>query len=169
MRLPGGVVETRFVEPSTGTFDDWVAEMEAKRTPEEPLRVVESVTIDESGLLTLDLRQVPSSRFRIVGSAYCVTEAERAEFGATDYLLKREPDNENDTNAVAVFGKGRKVGYLSAAKAAAIAATLDGLGFEVYQVGGTAVLGNSVRLWVDIPKSADLRLFVAGRNGGAMH
>ncbi|TFD11409.1 hypothetical protein E3T35_09325 [Cryobacterium sp. TMT1-2-2] len=162
VKLPGGVVETRYTDRWTGTFDDWVAEMEAKLGPEELIPALEKVTIDTTALRALDLRDLPSTRFRIVGSSYCVTEDERALYGGTDYLLKREPDNGSDANAVAVFGQGRKVGYLSAAKAASLAELLDGLDFDAFQVGGTSVLGNSIRLWVDVPKVAALRLFVAG-------
>ena len=161
VKLPRGVVETRYTDPSNGTFDDWVAEMEAKRSPEELIPEMEKVTIDTTALRALDLRDLPSMRFRIVGLSYCVTEDERALYGGTDYLLKREPDNENDINAVAVFGQGRKVGYLSAAKAVSLASLLDEVDFDVFQVGGTSVLGNSIRLWIDIPKAAALRRYVA--------
>ena len=124
---------------------------------ENPIKVA---TVDPSSLRVLDLREVPSTRMRIKGSANWVTAEERSAFGGTGYLLVREPNNEHDSCAVAVYGKGRKVGYVSATKAAALAPILDPLQFDAFSVGGTSVIENSIRLWVDMPKLPDLRQFV---------
>lgn len=139
------------------------------RVPEgraEPVQKAESqpasvkkVMLDEVGLSVLDLRELPSSRFRIVGSAYWVTDSGRYKHGGNDYLLVREPKNKWDANAVAVYGKGRKVGHLTEAKSAALAPIFDELGFGAYRVGGTAPAPKSIRMWVDIPAIPKLRAF----------
>jgi hypothetical protein len=124
---------------------------------ESPVKVAK---FDLEALATLDLREVPSTRMRIKGSANCVTDSARAKFGGTEYLLVREPDNEFDTSAVAVYGKGRKVGYLSSVKAAALAPILDPLAFDAFIVGGASVFENSILLWADVLNLAQLRQFV---------
>lgn len=126
----------------------------------EPRSVgVKRVVLAEAGLPVLDLRGLPSSRFRIVGSAYWVTDAGRHKHGSSEYLLVREPRNQWDANAVAVYGKGRKVGYLTQAKAAALAPIFDGLPYDAFRVGGAPPSGNSITMWVDIPALPKLRKF----------
>ncbi len=127
---------------------------------------IQDETVDVASLRVLDLRELPSIRMRIKGSANWVSDLERAKFGGTDYLLVREPNNEYDDSAVAVHGKGRKVGYVSAAKAAGLAPILDSLPFNAFEVSGTSVIENSIRLWVDVPKIAELRQFVKVRDAG---
>lgn len=127
---------------------------------EPPVKVA---TFDRAGKEVLDLREVDSTRMRIVGSANWVTNEERAVYGGQEYLLVREPDNEHDGSAVAVYGKGRKIGYLSAARAASIAPQLDELSADAYTVGGTTVLGGTVRLWVNVPRTPALRAYVQTR------
>ena len=127
---------------------------------------VKSETVDTSSLRILDLRELSFIRMRIKGSANWVSDKERAKFGGTEYLLVREPENSHDTSAIAVHGKGRKVGYVSAAKVAALAPLLDPLPFDAFRVGGTSVIENSIRLWVDIPKIAELRQFLKTSNAG---
>jgi hypothetical protein len=132
---------------------------EAKRETAPKAAGVKKVMLEEEGLSVLDLRELPCSRFRIVGSAYWVTDSGRYKHGGNEYLLVREPKNKWDANAVAVYGKGRKVGYLTEAKAAALAPTFDALNFDAYRVGGAAPEGNSTRMWVDIPALPRLRTF----------
>lgn len=119
---------------------------------------VREVHLDDQ-LPTIDLRSLPAARFRIVGTAYWLRNSERARYGGQRYVLVREPENEHDANAVAVFGKGRKVGHLSAAKAAAVASELDRLGAAGFVVSGASVSPQSSRLWVDIPRLPALRSF----------
>jgi hypothetical protein len=153
-------------EPTTaddrGSFDDWVAEMDAKHAKaERAFRRKEQVTedgIDET-LPTIDLRALASQRLRIVGVANYLSERDRGVFGGDEYQLVREPENPHDGNAVAVYGRGRKVGYLSAAKAASLAPHLDRLGEAAFTVGGTSVTETSTRLWVDLPRVPELRAF----------
>lgn len=71
--------------------------------------------------------------------------------------MVREPKNKWDTNAVAVYGKGRKVGHLSEAKVAALAPILDQLSFDAYRVTGAAPADNSIRMWIDVPAVPKLR------------
>jgi hypothetical protein len=135
-----------------------VEEAEPTRGPTK-VAGIKKVMIDEGAMSILDLRELPSSRFRIVGSAHWVTDSGRYKQGGNDYLLVREPRNRWDANAVAVYGKGRKVGHLTEAKAAALAPIFDELGFGAYRVGGTAPAPNSIRMWVDLPALPKLRTF----------
>ncbi|MCC6497897.1 MAG: hypothetical protein IT193_16720 [Propionibacteriaceae bacterium] len=122
----------------------------------EPLRVR---TVNVAALRVVDLSGLDSVRTRIKGSGYCVTDAGRKLYGGTEYLLIPEPDNPIDPSAVAVYGKGRRVGYLSTARAGTIAPILTRLGADGYRVTGTGTTPNSVVLWVDVPKVAGLRKF----------
>jgi hypothetical protein len=117
--------------------------------------------VDFAKLRVVDLTGLDSIRTRIRGSMYAITDAERRRYSGSDYLLIREPDNPADSNAVAVYGRGRRVGYVSTAKAAMLAPLLDGLDGDAFKVGGagTGEVGNS-RLWVDLPKVDALRAFV---------
>jgi hypothetical protein len=162
MTGPDGVSTVREVMPSNdgGTFDEWVAEQEQKRRRLRsggPAKIV-AAHLDEH-LPRIDLRELPSSRFRIVGTAHWVTDAERARHSGQEYQLVREPENEYDASAVAVYGRGRKVGYLSAAKAAGVAPELDRLGEAAFIVSGDSVSEQSIRMWVDIPRLPGLRAF----------
>jgi hypothetical protein len=111
-----------------------------------------------------DLRDLPSIRTRVKGSAFVVSDANRERFGGTEYELRREPTNPHDSHAVAVYGQGRKVGYISAAKAASVAPLLDALPEVAFVVGGAGVESNSIRLWVDVPSIPALRQYVKGRS-----
>lgn len=118
-------------------------------------------TIEMADLRIVDLAELPSLRTRIKGSAYWVTDAERRRHGGNEYLLVRERDNEHDPNAVAVYGRGRKVGSLSTAKAAALVPSLDRLSADAYRVTGAGTNAQSIRLWVDLPRTPVLRGFAA--------
>lgn len=161
---PDGSTDVRDVRPNAdgGSFDEWVAEQQekARRIRSGGPAKIAAVHLEE-GLTRVDLRGLPSSRFRIVGTAHWVTDAERRTYSAQEYELVREPNNEHDTRAVAVYGRGRKVGYLSAAKAAGLAPELDRLGEAAFVVGGDSVTEHSIRMWVDIPRLPALRAFRA--------
>ncbi|UXN21421.1 HIRAN domain-containing protein [Curtobacterium flaccumfaciens] len=131
------------------------ADQDEPRSASNGLRVSE-VYLDQQ-LPTIDLRSLPASRFRIVGTMYWLRDDERARYGGQRYVLVREPENVHDLNAVAVFGKGRKIGHLSAAKAAALAGELDRLGPAEFVVRGATVSPESSRLWIDIPRVSALR------------
>lgn len=106
---------------------------------------VKQELIDVPALKVLDLKHIDSTRMRIVGSAHWVSDTAREQFGATAYLLVREPNNRHDSTAVAVYGQGRKVGYVSAAKAAALTQILIDAPFDAFLVGGASTLGSSIR------------------------
>jgi hypothetical protein len=137
-----------------------------EREAEPKVAGVKKVVLDEAGLSVLDLRDLPSSRLRIVGSGFWVTDAGRYKHGGSEYLLVREPKNKWDANAVAVYGKGRKVGHLSEAKAAALAPIFDELSFDAYRVGGAPPADNSIRMWVDVPAIPKLRTFAKSLGKG---
>jgi hypothetical protein len=143
--------------PPYVVVDKWG--LEPEQEPRPKAAGVKKVMLDEAAVSILDLRELPSSPFRIVGSAYWVTDSGRYEHGGTEYLLVREPKNKWDANAVAVYGKGRKVGHLTEAKAAALAPIFDELGYGAYWVGGTGPAPNSMRMWVDLPALPKLRAF----------
>lgn len=121
---------------------------------------VKVVRIDTARVVVVDLREIDSVRMRVKGVAHWITFDERARFGGQEYLLVREPDNAADASAVAVYGKGRKVGFVSASRAASIAPLLDTLGADAYRVGGAGESEHSSVLWVDVPKLDGLRRFV---------
>lgn len=168
IKRPGGLIETKVWDEAYRTRRDAEAEprLSALAEDDSPKRErVKKVTLDLDAVRVLDLRSVPSSRKRIVGSFGWVTDAGRETHGGTEYLLVREPRNKFDANAIAVYGKGRKVGYISAAKGAAFTPILDPLPFDAFLVSGAGVEFNSIRLWVDLPGLPALRAFVKG--GGA--
>jgi len=111
-----------------------------------------------------DLRSLDSTRMRIKGIGNYVGWNERRAVGGTTYVLVREPDNPHDSCAVLVLSDGRKVGYVSAARAKILAPLFDSLGSAGYLVGGTGPSDESVQLWVDIPKADVLRAFVKSQS-----
>ncbi|MCF4121730.1 HIRAN domain-containing protein [Antribacter sp. KLBMP9083] len=124
---------------------------------------VKVVTVDTTSLRILDLTDLESTRTRIKGPARWLRDGERKEFGGREYLLIREPDNEADASAVAVFStKGRKVGHLSASRAASLSPILDAVDAGAFRVTGTGTTPNSTQLWVDVPKMDPLRRRLRG-------
>jgi hypothetical protein len=115
--------------------------------------------VDE--LSIMDLRTLEARRLRIVGSSYVCSDRDRKVYGGTQYLLVRESDNRADSNAVAVYGKGRQLGYASSSKAGALGPLLDRLGADAYLVNGASVTDASIKLWVDLPTLPALRAYVA--------
>ncbi|MGG7507556.1 HIRAN domain-containing protein [Plantibacter sp. YIM 135249] len=124
---------------------------------------VSVATIDTAALQILSLEQLPSIRARIKGSFGCVSDEERERYSAQRYLLVREPTNSHDENAIAIYGRGRKVGYVSAAKAAALAPLLDPLPYDAFSVGGAGTSDSSIQMWVDLPRMPELRNYLRGQ------
>ncbi|QWT25160.1 HIRAN domain-containing protein [Subtercola sp. PAMC28395] len=137
---------------------------EVEQATEAKVLKANSSTVEESKMTVGDLRNLECVRTRIKGSAYYVTDSERAVFGGTEYLLVREPDNQYDANAIGIYGKGRKVGHVSAAKAGSMAELLDLAGADAYKVAGTSVSETSMTLWIDLPKLPALRIYVKSRS-----
>lgn len=129
--------------------------------PDQP-GMIPPVTLTVSN--PTDLRSLDSTRMRIKGVGNYVGWDERRAVGGTEYVLVREPDNSHDPCAVLVLSDGRKVGYVSAARAKILAPLFDSLGSAGYIVGGTGPSDESVQLWVDIPKADVLRAFVKSRS-----
>lgn len=134
--------------------------IESDRAPAEPL-VVRSRRVNVDELRVMDLSELESVRLRVRGSAHSVSDAERRRQGGGEYLLIREPDNEVDPTAVAVYGmRGRRVGYVSATRGAMLAPLLAELDADAFKVSGEGATKHSVVLWVDVPKADGLRRFV---------
>lgn len=127
---------------------------------------VETVTLPSCDFSVLDLRELQTVRARIVGSGFWVTTHERTVYGGMDYLLVREPENKHDENAVAIYGKGRKVGYVTTSKAAAMSSLLEAMGYDRYLIGGAGVDPNSSKLWADLPSIPALRKFAKNHVAG---
>lgn len=129
----------------------YAAERAAQVTPSK---------LDPAALAVVDLTGIDAVRMRIKGITYALHDNERARFGGTDYLLVREPNNAHDPHAIAVYGRGRRVGYVAASRAAALAPLLDSLEGDAFLVGGAVVTeGRTPRLWVDVPRVPALRAF----------
>lgn len=115
-------------------------------------------TVDYSTLRVRDLTGLDAKRLRIRGTYAYIPDTRRVEFGGTEYLLMREPRNTHDSSAIAIYGHQRKVGYVSAAKAAALAPLLDQLDdCDGFVVRAASTSDSSIRLWVDLPTLPALR------------
>lgn len=90
---------------------------------------------------------------RVVGVFDALTLRQREKQHAGQWVLRREPDNPLDPNAIAVFIGAQKIGYLSAAKARGYAPILDKIGGPI-AVSGTQV---GITFHVDLPDLNDLR------------
>ncbi|TQL72764.1 HIRAN domain-containing protein [Enteractinococcus coprophilus] len=80
--------------------------------------------------VAIDLRHDAERVFRVVGSSHWVDPDTMGKYVADYFFLHREPENEYDTNAVAVYGGDRKFGYLKAAAAAEYAPLFDQIGSD---------------------------------------
>ena len=155
------IVETYTPEQTAARVAAYRLELEA-REPVPRVRATDGVkkkTVDVAKLRVLDLRSIPATQYRIVGSAYSVTQAGLYAHGADQYLLIREPRNKHDLNAVAVYGKGRRVGYATRTKAAMLAPILDPLPYDAFLVNGTG-MGAEKQMQVGIPAAAALQKFL---------
>ena len=80
--------------------------------------------------VAIDLRNDADRVFRIVVSAHWVDSETMGRYAADYFFLHREPDNDYDANAVAVYGGDRKFGYLEASAAADYAPLFDQVGTD---------------------------------------
>lgn len=135
--------------------------VERTRSVPEPLRnesVTENndltVVYKETPDVLVDLRKDAERSLRVVGSGYWVEKEVIVRFLSGFFFLYREPDNEFDENAVAVYGGERKFGYLSAATAAQYAPLLD-------QIGSHFIVNRDDkdrdRMWLRLPRIPKLR------------
>lgn len=115
-----------------------------------------------TSLEVIDLTALEWTLMRVRGTASYTYDRHRAGSTATRWLLFREPRNRHDVNAVAIHTvDGRKVGYVSAKRAALIAPLLDRLVGGAYLVGGVGATPETTTLHVDLPRVPVLREFAA--------
>lgn len=103
-----------------------------------------------------DLAALPARGMRVVGNSFWVTWEERRKYSGNCYVLVREPHHSTDQNAIAVYCKGRKVGYIPTATAQRYAPLLDTLPAEGFAVGGQGV-GSGSKMTVNLPTTPALR------------
>ncbi|MCR2785064.1 MULTISPECIES: HIRAN domain-containing protein [unclassified Microbacterium] len=132
----------------------------------EHLRNLLSLRAHEHATLP-DLRGLETVRARVEGTHYLAHDRERSHDGDRMYVLRREPRNKRDMSAIAVYARGRAVGYVSATRAAAIAPLLDRLGGAAV-INGLGSESGSSRLWVDLPEEEALLGFVRSYEGDAI-
>lgn len=124
-------------------------------------------TLDIKSMRRVDLRAVESMRAKVTGIKYAISYGERSKFGSKAYALVPEPENKHDPLAVAVYARGgRRVGYVSAGRAAMLAPLLAEIDGDAFIVGGTGMTESSSSLWVDLPRIPALRKYVAAHAVG---
>jgi hypothetical protein len=117
--------------------------------------------IRESSLDCVDLTAIPGIATRIVGQFAWLADHERDRYHADTYLLVREPGNVYSADAIAVFGRGRKVGYVPEGRAKGLAPLLDSIAGDAFIVASGEARG--ARHQVVLPRVPALRAFAAGR------
>lgn len=146
-----------------GVFDvtDEVLRINERRDRASAPRVSRKVVaVDDMRLL--DLRHLDATPLKLRGVSHYVSEAGRSKHGSSELVLKREPSNPHDAFAVAVYGSGRKLGHVSASRAALLTPLLDQLAFDGYIVAGIVeqVPGRMTQLHVMLPRVPLLRAWV---------
>ena len=119
-------------------------------------------TISADSMRLLDLRHLDATPLKLRGVSHYVSEAGRSKHGSSELVLKREPSNPHDSFAIAVYGSGRKLGHVSASRAALLTPLLDALAFDGYIVAGIVeqVPGRMTQLHVMLPRIPLLRAYV---------
>jgi hypothetical protein len=97
-----------------------------------------------------------------------VPDRQRGRFESPEFLLMREPKNEHDASAVAIYSMQRLIGYVPSATAGTIAPLLDKLNdCDGFVVKGAADVGGTMpRFFVDLPTVPELRAYVKRQAGG---
>ncbi len=119
--------------------------------------------LDADDMRLLDLRHLEATPLKLRGIAHYVSDRGRAQHGGSELILKREPENPHDSFAIAVYGMtGRKLGHVSASRAAQLTPLLDRLGYDGYIVGGIVeqVPGRIAQLHAMLPRVPLLRAWV---------
>lgn len=116
--------------------------------------------LDVATLTKVDLTTLDAMGARIVGQSHWLDHGDRSQFHGATYLLVREPHNPHDENAIAVYGRDRKVGYVSAGRAKQLAPLLDRIGVEAFVVLSGKSEGSKHE--VMLPRVPSLREFAAG-------
>lgn len=99
---------------------------EPRKQLEPAIRNV-TVSIPETAI---DLTTTDGISCRVAGISHWVDAASLQLFNGTVFYLRREPDNEFDQNAIAVYAGTRKIGFVPAARAEKYAPLLDEIGTE---------------------------------------
>lgn len=146
-----------------GIFDvtDAVLRIKERRDrPRAPRASRKVIAVDDMRLL--DLRHLDATPLKLRGVSHYVSEAGRSKHGNSELVLKREPSNPHDSFAVAVYGSGRKLGHVSASRAALLTPLLDQLAFDGYIVAGIVeqVPGRTTQLHVMLPRVPLLRAYL---------
>lgn len=105
-----------------------------------------------------DLRPLGGKSWKAVGAGNCLSDRERDALQSGWFVLRREPDNPYDANAVAVYLDCRKVGYLTAAKAKTYSPILAAIEAQGFEVDGQ-IVGRSAH--IQLPAPSSLRTFAA--------
>lgn len=89
----------------------------------------------------------------VVGSEYCGGVPRSLGTGKpVQVMLVREPRNEHDRNAVAVMSGQRRVGYVSASRAEALAPYMDHYRATLWVHGVVKRTSQGRELWVVLPR-----------------
>lgn len=154
----------------SSVFDvtDEVLRLKERRDRDRQPRVSKK-TVDVDALRLLDLRHLDSIPLRLRGLSHYVTDRGRSQYGDTELVLKREPNNRHDTFAIAVYGKGRKVGYVSKGRANLLTPLLDRLDYDGFIVEGAVEQSpdRMTQLQVMLPRVPELRALVKEHIGDA--
>lgn len=97
-----------------------------------------------------DLRDLPSRTVRVERTHYVVNDHERRSQADRLYVLRHEKTRRHPGADVAVYSKGRGVGYLPRAVSATIAPLLAAVGGAAV-VNGIGATPRSIRLRVEVP------------------
>lgn len=138
-----------------------LAERDENRHLHPEARSAKVERIRESSLDSVDLTTLPGIATRIVGQFAWLADHERDKYHSDTYLLVREPDNDYSTDAIAVFGRGRKVGYVPEGRAKGLAPLLDSIAGEAFIVASGEARG--AKHQVVLPRVPALRAFAARR------
>ena len=96
---------------------------------------------------------LPTARLEVTGRNWFVHWQERSAIELGSWMVRLEPNNPVDPNAVAVFIKDRQVGYLYSGKASFYSRALRKLGGSL-EVEGEQ---DEFEYWVHLPQKKALR------------
>jgi Cys-tRNA synthase (O-phospho-L-seryl-tRNA:Cys-tRNA synthase) len=95
------------------------------------------------------------------GLKYYLAEQPHDQYRSSGYLLVREPTNEHDKDAIAVYERGVKIGFVAASRAGFTAALLDELNAPAYRIEGRP--DGYGRVLIEMPTVPALRELVTAR------
>ncbi len=95
-----------------------------------------TITRDFDPEQVVDLRPLGGAAWKVVGTGNWLSDRERDSLRPGWFVLRCEPENPHDANAVAVYLDCRKIGYISAAKASAYNPILSSISADGFEVAG---------------------------------